>query len=381
MLQSPADIKARFFSEQDYVLRYVEFLHSATTVSDSDIVEISNILQRHRLPSIPRRQDWSRWREPYSPAELTSLLDCLRKILPTVDEKIAEYEHRLAQLIEPAGLRQVDVRSDLGEWIEFMTDALVYDSSPEAVQAARQEALRHAEQIAHEVGDEEERTSPAEIDYAIQSALFLVARERLDERRYVRQRYADLDLAARMNRPEAEINVLRQGFILLLTAFDAAVFDLVRSAFNRNFFGLIGTFGRQEKVSLETLARYGSFDALRDEIIEEQLKARYLKDLLFLLNDAGVQCVDEAPGERFIELVELVMRRNVHVHNRGVVDERYLERDRQGTPRFNIYNLTLGSIAEIDEPYWNRANKLCCHCVERIAAWADTQISASTFAP
>ena len=91
--------------------------------------------------------------------------------------------------------------------------------------------------------------------------------------------------------------------------------------------------------------------------------------------------MDEAPGERFIELVELVMRRNVHVHNRGVVDERYLERDRQGTPRFNIYNLTLGSIAEIDEPYWNRANKLCCHCVERIAAWADTQISASTFAP
>jgi hypothetical protein len=262
-----------------------------------------------------------------------------------------------------------------------MKDALEYDSSPESIKAARREALAQEAEMVLEMGEEAEHIHPEDMDYAIRCALFLLAREQLDEMLYVRNRYADLDLAARMIRPEAEINVLRQGFILLMTAFDAAVFDLVRVAFTRDFFGLIGTFGRQERVSLQTLARYGSFDAVRDEIIEEQLKARYLKDLLFVLESLEVRCVDEASGERFVELVELVMRRNVHVHNRGVVDERYLERDHQGTPRFNIYNLVLGSVAAIDEPYWEQANRLCRHCVENIAAWADTRGSTSMSAP
>jgi hypothetical protein len=202
--------------------------------------------------------------------------------------------------------------------------------------------------------------------------MFIIARRRLNELLYLRDRYKVLELVARMIQPKAEINILRQGFILLLTAFDAAVFDLVRVAFNKDFFSLIGVFGKQEKISLQTLARYCSFDQFRDEVIEEQLKSLYLKELLFLLDGLGVQCVDKERGERLVDLVELVMRRNVHVHNRGIVDERYLERDEQGTPRYNIYNLSLGSIAEIDAPYWEHANLLCRNCVENLAKWLET---------
>jgi len=139
-----------------------------------------------------------------------------------------------------------------------------------------------------------------------------------------------------------------------------------------DFFRLIGVFGRQEKITLQTLARYGNFEHFRDEVIEEQLKARYLKDLLFLLDELGLQCVDKARGERLVELVEIVIRRNVHVHNRGIVDERYLERNEQGTPRFSIYHLSLGIIAEIDAPYWEHANLLCRNCVENLASWVES---------
>jgi len=377
MILQSADIKARFLNEQNYVLRYVEFLHSASAVHDSDIAEISNILRRHQLPEVPRREEWSRWREPYSLEELTGLIDTLHAIIPHINKKIAEYENYLDQLPEPKGLYQVDVRSYLGELIEYMIQAFEHDSSPEAIATVKQEAMEHEEEIIREMGDDGERTPSEEFDYAIQCALFIIAKRKLREMLFVKDRYGDLDLAARMIQPEAEINILRQAFILLLTAFDAAVFDLVRVALTQDFFGLVGNFGRQERISLEALGQYGSFDTLRDEVIEAQLKTRYLKDLLFLLNSLGVQCVDEAGGEGFIELIELVLRRNIHVHNRGIVDERYLERDQQGTPRFNIYNLALGSVAEIDNQYWERANALCCHCIENLASWVETLGSAA----
>jgi hypothetical protein len=375
------DIKARFLNEQNYVLRYVEFLQSASAVRDSDIAEISNILHRHKLPKVPRPKYWSTSREQYSLDELTTLVDALRAIMPDINTKISEYENNLDKLPAPKGLEQVDARSILGEWIDYMMHALEHDSSLEAIAAVKQKALEHEEEIIHEMGDEAEPMQSEDFDYAIQSALFIIARRRLNEILYVRDRYIDLDLAARMIQPKAEINILRQGFILLLTAFDAAVFDLVRVAFTKDFFRLIGVFGKQEKISLEALARYGSFDRFRDEVIEEQLKARYLKDLLFLLDGLGVQCIDKARGERLIELVELVMRRNVHVHNRGIVDERYLERDQKGKPQFNIYNLALGSVAEIDGPYWERANRLCRNCVDNLAAWGEKLGSTGTSTP
>ena len=68
---------------------------------------------------------------------------------------------------------------------------------------------------------------------------------------YARQQFEEIEVLARMARPDAEINVLRQGFVLLMTTFDAAVFDLARIAFCRRFFDLIGAFGKAEKVTLE----------------------------------------------------------------------------------------------------------------------------------
>jgi hypothetical protein len=123
-------------------------------------------------------------------------------------------------------------------------------------------------------------------------------------------------------------------------------------------------------VSLETIGEAGSFDAFREQVIEEQLKKRYVKDLLCLLNGFGAPCIDEAAGERFVQLIELVLRRNVHVHNRGVVDDRYLEKD-GGAPKYNPYGLKVGDVARIDEAYWETAARLLSGCVRRLAVWAD----------
>ncbi len=107
-------------------------------------------------------------------------------------------------------------------------------------------------------------------------------------------------------------------------------------------------------------------------MIEDQLKRRYVKDLLGLLQALGVSLVDEKKGDRHVQLVELVLRRNVHVHNQGEADEWYLEAGPQSQkPKYNLYNLKLGDIACIDMPYLEMANSLCENCVDRLADWAD----------
>lgn len=203
--------------------------------------------------------------------------------------------------------------------------------------------------------------------------MYIIYSRRLYDLEYLRDKLSELDTIARTTRPDAEINVLRQGFILLMTAFDAAIFDLVRIALHKNFFKLITVFGKQDKISIESLTKHSSFEGFRDEFIEEQLKAKYLKDLLFILNNKlSVPCVNEANGERFVQLIEMVLRRNVHIHNRGRVDEKYLEREPNGSPKYNFYNLQLGSLAQVDAAYWQLANNLCRNCILSVSAWVES---------
>jgi hypothetical protein len=106
-------------------------------------------------------------------------------------------------------------------------------------------------------------------------------------------------------------------------------------------------------------------DTLRDEIIEEQLKKRYVKDLLLLLNgEWKVTCLEK--GQKFERLIEMVLRRNIHVHHRGIVDQRYMGEKR------NLDKLKLGDVAVIDQRYWEMANDYCSVCVHNVSAWAGT---------
>ena len=76
-------------------------------------------------------------------------------------------------------------------------------------------------------------------------------------------------------------------------------------------------------------------------------------------------------GDHQVQLIELVMRRNVHVHNRGKVDERYLETDPESKkPKYNLYKFKLGDVACIDAAYLEMANRCCANCVDRLADWA-----------
>ena len=124
------------------------------------------------------------------------------------------------------------------------------------------------------------------------------------------------------------------------------------------------------RLELKELGEDGSFEIFRERIIAEQLKRRYLKDILLILNQLDVHCTNTEEGNILGHLVELVLRRNVHVHNRGIVDERYIEPDKNRKSNYNPYGLKMCDPAPIDQAYCETANRLCGDCVSRVAAWA-----------
>ena len=111
---------------------------------------------------------------------------------------------------------------------------------------------------------------------------------------------------------------------------------------------------------------------VRDSVIEEHLKGKYLREVLFILHASDIQLTDSLQGDKFIHLLEMIMRRNIHIHNRGVVDSKYLEENENGKPRYNVYGLTEGTVAHIDSAYWERANRLSVNCVRFITDWINT---------
>lgn len=362
-------LRNRFHEEQEYLQKYVEFLQFKTAVSKTDIRDLSNILSKYDLLELKYETGWASWKDQFELSELENIFSQLQGARDRIKSSLTKVETELNALNAPEGLRAIDMRSYEGELIQFMLEGLGGDLSAENIETIRQEAIRQSEENAH-MGDFEV-PSETVLDFAIQGAVYVLKTQKYNDLAYVYAKSDEIEIAVRMQRPEAEINVLRHGFILLMTIFDATVFDLMRVALRKDFFRLIGVVGKQDKVPLESLNKHNSFDEFRDEIIEEQLKSKYVKDILVLLENQNVQYVDSTTGFKAIHLKEMIQRRNIHIHNRGRVDEKYMERDNNGAPRYNIYNLAIGSVAQIDFPYWEMANRLCIDCVDYMADWIE----------
>ena len=363
-----ADLRDRFIEEQEYLQSYIEFVQYKTAVFEPQVSELSKILSKYGLLELEGKS--RDWHLSYSYKEIQQLHEKLQNTLPVIASELEKAKSELESLQEPPGLYTIDIRSPQGECIQYMIDALEYDASPTNIETSCRDLMEQIKIHDQETGDGDPSIYTEDmIEDAVQGALYILVSRKFDELDYALEHINNIDIVLRMSAPDVEISVLRQGFITLMTIFDATIFDLMRVALMSDFFGLISTFGKSDKVSLEKLGQYSSFEDFREKIIEEQLKSKYLKDILFILNSLGVSLVSPGEEYKFIHLLELVLRRNVHVHNKGRIDERYLERDENGTPRYNVYNLALGEVASIDQGYWYLANRLCRNCVVSVSGW------------
>lgn len=380
-VRTASDVRDRFRSEQSQIRDYVTTVEGIATLEDYDIRRMNGILDSHQLGQLTERS--TRTAEgPFSQEQIDRLMAEMEVLRPKVEQRIAHHDSFLAAAEWNGGNNEiVGVGQDrYFEWIDFFSETLAEGTTEEEKtrliectlhQQDWQESdapvgVRARKEIEAGAAGNEAQIERALMRHAIASVEKARYYGKASELRSVLGSFSRFAFAGRIRNPEAEINLLRQGFILLMTAFDAAVFDLMRVALRRDFFGLIAHLSKQDKIQLKTLTDAGSFLRFKAEMIDATLKGRYVKEMLHELNRI-IDCFLPSTGERtFGHLIEIVLRRNIHVHNRGVVDSHYLEQ------KMNIDGFVLGDMAAISEVYWVRANLLCDEAVERIADWADS---------
>lgn len=365
------EVLRRFFDEQTHIFKYIDYVGETARIDDSEVRRLNGVLKRNGLLTITYRNLKER-REPYNTLQIEALLSSISDAEPvlrqridsinipyddSVDEIPPDYGNWYAELVdwlyETLAPNDTDDRDNLIERIYCILDA----NSPDAFPTE----------------NEDDEVNVFEIKRLINLAVDDVNRIRdcdiLASLQAVAEKFDALRFMARMQHPLAEINLLRQGFILLITAFDAAVFDIAQIALRSDFFRLLAIIGKSEKLALKQLERYKSFDELRDSLIDEHLKKYYLKDLLTRLRELGAPCNTTGDERHFAEIIEIILRRNVHIHNRGIVDERFLDTNGDGNHKFNIHDLKIGDTAVIGPAYLARAKELCTDCVCALSRW------------
>lgn len=385
--QTAALISQRFLEECSYIDRFVGLLGLASLDIYSLLYRVTHTLQEFGFLD-KRTIGKSPWRAPrdgtqFSMAHLEALGSAIQKQQPKVQalvhQHLEELRKRKSQLPPNAGTLWRGAEALINDCIEYLSSFVPETAEYSFLSNLKSPLLKQLKQ--RDGGpDVYDNSTVAEmmeeiVNLAIQETWITLARRQLEAAEELERSLDTLDLTIRFLRPDAEVHIWRQGFINLMTVFEASIFDITRIAFHKAFFHTLSGFttnrARGEKLSLQEFSDYGSYEAFQNSTIDAQLRGVYLKELLFILRSLDAGGVATPADPHFAKLIELVLRRNVHIHNRGRVDEEYLGKDRQGTEQFNLFGLRSGDLAIIDESYYWDAVSICSLCVNLLAQWAD----------
>jgi len=368
MMKKANEIRQRFIDELSNIENYFQFTELKLSSLESDVWELENILIRNNL-----------FNEKLNPIYLNSSSPKSKTLNRRFKEIIngrSKIENRLKILLKkidnfpyPEKLSTIDGRTELGELIFAFMDFLKSGKKNEKdLKKEYFEILKPQEEnlTLHLFNIKSITNLETAINYSIESAKYLNLKKEYDDLEYLIDHLRYIDVMLKMSNDSENLSFIRQGFILLITVFDATVFDLIKVLLNDHFFKNIGRFSK-EKISLESLKEYNDFDTLKLVLIDSSLSKKFLKETIFILKDLGLPLTKRKKD--FPKLIELIMRRNIHVHNLGIVDERYLVKNSNDSENFNLYKFKIDDYATIDLDYWENAKDLCRFCVDSITNW------------
>jgi hypothetical protein len=361
-------IACRFAEEALDIQRHVTFLQRKRTVDVYEIDRINTVLNDNRIECLPERTFLGIPPHHLNQSELMEQSASIRKIKPAISRLIHNLFDEMKKLTPFNADNEWYGSSLFTEWVEYFLPLLADDSTQDDISSLRSQAEQRSSDVHDDAGSDLTEEEKAELEaektemigVALCKAQYCRLRDRTNSLSEVLDRFEEIELIATTGESSALTGTYRQGFITLMATFDATVFDLVRAGLQLKFFERI-TALMSDKHPLKDYVKKGSWQAIQDNIIEAELKTQTLRDLLKVLNQWNVKCVP--PDRKFVQLMEVVNRRNVHLHSRGVVDQKYVDGGE------NIYNLKIGAVAVIDEAYWQQANELCEFCVRQTASW------------
>ena len=379
MSKTADEIKARFLEELKNIREFVSHTDELMQPDIKLILQIDSLLHSKGIEDFYWRKRHYRY-HPIDKNELPTLTAAMDRVEPQINRVLEETRAKAAtiepQLPPAAEHIPMALLDRMNEWIEHFTTHLTAEPTDEERQHLIDQATLADALVEREQRNEEDEDKPELSDEEydkVRREFFRAMVARAEYERFADQIYGlqsalwafgKMRTAIRSKTPDAEVNLLRQGFLLLMTTFDAAVFDIFRVAMQTNFFELLAMMASDRNVKPRDWRDFSSMDQFRDKLIEQHLKGRYLKDILATLRENRVN--SNAANDDCRRLTEIINRRNIHIHNRGRVDDRYLE-----VPDLNLDGLLKDQLAEVSDAYLKEAERITTECVDKLTAWVN----------
>ena len=236
----------------------------------------------------------------------------------------------------------VDVREPIGETIEYCVEILENDGILDPLE------LKNELAEANRLNDDEcdyYSFSDEQIKEIIESA-HIIRDYRINAELEEQEDILNLlKTTIKLVDNSSSSNIFRQSFINVFSIFDAYVFEYLKKFFYSNpkelekFLDVKNN--EKVKITFDEMLDFNNIEELKINMIQKQFSGKYLSELIGKLKKYKPEIFDNI---EYPELIEMIERRNIHLHNKGFVDDKYVD-------SFNIYRLNKGDYAYIDSNY------------------------------
>ncbi|MEG1725895.1 MAG: hypothetical protein RR313_10925 [Anaerovoracaceae bacterium] len=350
-------INERFRNESETIDSYVSYIENNFYQRSCSVVKTQGYEDLSILSEYIFFSDTNEEKE-----ENKLIIDQLKVL---VDNKILELRGKLLQM-HPIDLPAISERilsNDLVDVLVQYTESTVYDcmANPdnkeyfELIDKIIPAEFKAELDYEDERADEKSCDMLSEDDYV--SILSYVRcklyNEAIENTKQELEEYSELKTLYNIFDDKNPINIYRQAFILLMTAFDAATFDLFSNIFNQDFFNIARIMNYDKKFSLDDITKYQNFNEFASKTIDIMISGKYVSDVLEILHGYKNDYFLVEGSDRFEEIMEMVQRRNLHVHKNGIVDEKYFTKGNGS--QLGIHT---GDYSVIDNIYYNKASEI-----------------------
>lgn len=240
----------------------------------------------------------------------------------------------------PAIARGVDVREPAGEILEHCID--IIDAGGYIDVGSLRLDLEETNRLN---GEEYYDFTDGQLEELISASHIILGFRKNNELQEQEDAISVLKTTIKLVDTSSSSNIFRQSFINVFSIFDAYVFDSLKEYFYKypeELDKFLDTKNSERvKVALEDVLQFTSIEQLKSELVQRQFSGRYLSEIIKKLKTYLPSLFD---GIDYAKLMEMIECRNVHLHHKGCVDEKYHN-------SFNIYNLSVGDYAFIDCKY------------------------------
>lgn len=167
------------------------------------------------------------------------------------------------------------------------------------------------------------------------------------------------------------INIYRQSIILLVATFEATITDSLKIIYSNNFIRYVEKLCKDDKILYSDISKSACLDDLKMITVCNDLNKKKFRAILYEMKTYDNKIFIIENRNVFVEIIETIKRRNLHIHNKGIVDDEYLEINKDGKSCFNPDNLEKGTYAVIDYKYFYRKCILLTDLIKKLSNYLE----------